>query len=257
MSHKFGGMLGMLLGLVCCLALVAAVYAITVDGNVSDGQWTTATCFDDIGGANDPTGDGQKDITRTCAQDPDYPTSIDVYWNWDEQGISGGNSLDACALFDTDGDGKANYAVCVKAGGNPATYTERRVFNCPTDDASDSCGGYTQQASPGTTCAVAQNNNDPFTAGDNYPTDTTAECSIPVGDIGGASSRLIDVCSYPSASIPSSPSDCLGFSDIPLAVTLQRLSARGQTATIPTMVGVLAACGLTGLGLAALKRRKT
>ncbi len=236
------------------IAFSVVVYAITVDGDVTtDGsEWSGATCFNDSGGSNDPKGDGQKDVTRMCAQDPDYPTTIEGYWNWDEIGTSGANSLDACLLFDTDGDGNANYATCVTTQGSPVTLAAYRVFTCNDDDAPDACGGFVEQASPGTVCAVNQNNNDPFTDGNDNPTDTTAECSVAVSDIGGAGSIAINVCSYPSASVPSSPSDCIDpDEDIPLLIKLADFSASGSRFPLSSsLLGILGT--LTLLTLAAL-----
>ena len=39
-------------------------------------------------------------------------------WNWDTIGFSGANTGDACSLFDTDADGKVNFAVCVTIEGD-------------------------------------------------------------------------------------------------------------------------------------------
>ena len=41
------------------------------------------------------------------------PTTLTVTWNWDELTVSGANTLDACSLYDTDGDGFVNSALCV------------------------------------------------------------------------------------------------------------------------------------------------
>ena len=40
-------------------------------------------------------------------------TQINVKWGWDDTATSGANTRDGCSLFDTDGDGFANYAFCV------------------------------------------------------------------------------------------------------------------------------------------------
>ena len=80
------------------------------------------SCLADVDGPNDPSGDGQGDITRLCTDNANLPTSFDIYMSWDETAFSGSNSGDACALFDTDADpgGNINYAICISVGGNPA-----------------------------------------------------------------------------------------------------------------------------------------
>ena len=70
-------------------------------------------CTPDVSGANDVT--GQKDLTQMCENGTTLTTKS-ISWNWDDTGTSGkGQSLDACALFDTNGNGYADYAVCISA----------------------------------------------------------------------------------------------------------------------------------------------
>src|SRR5262245_13815813 len=57
----------------------------------------------DAQGANDQP--GQKDLTvmgrwdHTNVLDP-YYGYLDIFWSWDDAKVSGGNSIDGCALFD-------------------------------------------------------------------------------------------------------------------------------------------------------------
>jgi hypothetical protein len=64
------------------------------------------TAVDDAGPDDEP---GQKDLNFLTV---DYglpgATSIDLNWGWDDTATSGNNTRDACALYDTDGDGIAN-----------------------------------------------------------------------------------------------------------------------------------------------------
>ena len=77
--------------------------------------------FIDEGGANDNGGPGQKDLTRHTVDTAGLPNTIAVTWNWDIVTISGNNTADGCALFDTDGDGLANSALCVTWSGSTPT----------------------------------------------------------------------------------------------------------------------------------------
>ena len=70
-------------------------------------------CRIDSDGANDVP--GQKDLTMEC----DAPTAVNplvISWNWDVISMSGSNSADACALFDTNNNGLADYALCASCG---------------------------------------------------------------------------------------------------------------------------------------------
>jgi uncharacterized repeat protein (TIGR01451 family) len=170
-------------------------------------------CAVDESGPNDVP--GQKDLNLQGVNSSGLPTSIDVLWNWDEVGISGGNTLDACALFDTDKDGDANFAVCATAGGNPAANPTTTVFTCG-DSRVDRCSSQINTV-PGasSTCTVASPSaTDPWDGtgknrGDSFPNDARATCHIVLADVGASSAKLINVCSYPSSQPNSDPSDCV------------------------------------------------
>ena len=158
-------------------------------------------CTPDSDGANDVP--GQKDMTQVCIDDTLEPLKID--WNWDEISLGGSNTGDACALFDTDENGLVDYAVCSQWN-NGQTETATIRYTC--DDSSPyNCTGAVSQPLNGVSCTISNANNDPFPAGANYPNDTTSSCTIPSAAVGGGT--LLDVCSYPSASTPSSASDCV------------------------------------------------
>jgi uncharacterized repeat protein (TIGR01451 family) len=180
-------------------------------GNVA---YAAPNCVVDTAGVNDEP--NQKDLTQLCVDYQNEPTSIDVTWNWDDLGTSGNNTMDACALFDTDGDGNVNYSVCVITEGTPATQiTDSPVIYSCGDDKVDRC---TQPATalsgPYTTiCVVTQEDTDPFAAGDAAPQDTVASCEIILSDINNGDAELVDVCSYPSQQPNSDPSDCVIIQD--------------------------------------------
>lgn len=166
------------------------------------------TCQNDVNGANDEP--GQKDLTRMCADYASLPTTLEVNWNWDDIAWSGGNTGDGCALFDTDNDGDVNYSLCVTIGGDPAAYISKTLYSCG-DGKVDRCTNPISTITPSasTTCNVSNVTNDPFAAGNGYPNDTNASCSINMSDISATEAKLIDVCSYPSTQPNSDPSDCI------------------------------------------------
>ena len=86
--------------------------------------------INDLNGANDEP--GQKDLTRMGRYD-DPAGFLDIFWSWDE-GTTGNNTLDACALFDSNGDGNVNYAICGTAkedgGVMKQVSTSPKAYSC-------------------------------------------------------------------------------------------------------------------------------
>jgi uncharacterized repeat protein (TIGR01451 family) len=160
-------------------------------------------------GANDEP--GQKDLTQLTV-DYGVTGSVPITFNWDELGTSGANTLNGCALFDTDGDFKANYALCVVTGNNPAVQVSDspRLYTC-TDGRVDRCTGQVLVATPyASSCTTTSPSaTDPFPTGASYPNDTRASCTVALSDVGGGSALLLNVCSYPSEIPHSDPSDCV------------------------------------------------
>jgi uncharacterized repeat protein (TIGR01451 family) len=169
-------------------------------------------CLADVDGANDPSGDGQGDITRLCTDNANLPTSFDVYMSWDETGFSGANTGDACVLFDTDGDagGNIDYAICISVDGDPASLSAGPlIYSCgnANPDRCSSPGTITPSGS--TTCSASVQSEDPFPAGDDYPNDTVGVCTIDPNDIPSGAVRT-NLCSFPSGEPNSNPTDCVG-----------------------------------------------
>jgi len=168
---------------------------------------TDTFCQNDVEGANDEP--GQKDLTRMCYT-PDTST-LATNWQWDEINWTGGNTGDACNLFDTDNDGKINFSLCVTVSGAPASIQTTTLYSCG-DAKTDRCTNPISviSHSSSTSCNTTTVNTDPFSAGANYPQDTQGSCSILLSDIGSVSTtKLVDVCSYPSQEPNSDPSDCI------------------------------------------------
>ncbi len=76
--------------------------------------------------------------------------SFGLTWNWDRIDFTS-QTGDACAIFDTDGDGNANYSMCVQVSNTPIggsidptnTYTTTVTpffFQCTADSRVDRCG---------------------------------------------------------------------------------------------------------------------
>jgi hypothetical protein len=195
------------------LGLIAPVFAAPI------------TIIDD-GGPDDNV--GQKDLNSfTFDYDNQASGNIAVSWNWDDTAWSGGNTGDACALFDTDGDGFINNAVCVGVGGaGVEQYTT--TYSC-SDKDTDRCTAPNSVIATTSTFSTAVGGADPF-AGD--PThgsslnvcdanpacnsvDTVATGTIYLSDFGATTATLINVCSYESASPTSNPEECVINPDLP------------------------------------------
>jgi hypothetical protein len=175
----------------------------------------------DDGGPDDLP--GQKDLNfLTVDYGAPGDPSISVKWGWDDTATSGGNTRDACALFDTDGDGFANYSFCVIVASNGSV--SKVLYTCG-DTKSDRCD---QPRAPvavfsSTATASIVPNSDPFRNTSPHNTsgnacdanpgcntdDTVATTTVVLADVGGADAFLLNVCSYPSSVPGSDPSDCV------------------------------------------------
>ena len=102
------------------LAAVLSVTVFTQAGGaaLSLSNPPTFTFVNDENGADDQP--GQKDLSAQAVAVPS-PGDLWVAWKWDVTSLSGGNTGDACALFDTNTNSKVNFAICVTIQGNPAT----------------------------------------------------------------------------------------------------------------------------------------
>src|SRR5437667_225234 len=200
--------------------------------NVPASFFTTNPFFilNDAQGANDYP--GQKDMTRMGRWDHDG--YLDVFWSWDEIQPKG-STFDACALFDSTGSGNVTHAVCGELknfGDNQNNPSPRlntaggfpKFYSCDGTQPLN-CGGALQLTTPASlqmgdlmtldptkdliTDTDPFGSNVPLGPGDAYPYDTTVRMKILKTDLPA---RLINVCSYESASLPSAVGDCVANS---------------------------------------------
>jgi hypothetical protein len=106
-----------------------AIFRLSAAGAASGVQatWTftdPVPMLVDDGGADDEP--GQKDLNFLSV---DYAGSPDlaVVWGWDDIKWSGQNTGDACALFDTDADGHANFSLCITVD-QSGNYQSTRLY---------------------------------------------------------------------------------------------------------------------------------
>ena len=179
----------------------------------------------DDGGADDNV--GQKDLNQ-----PDRRLRGEPARRVLELGrhrLVGGNTGDACALFDTNGNGFADNAVCVGVGGDPATQQYVTLWDC-SDKRADRCTAPSTSYLPTDTSFTSSvvSNSDPFRDDAAHTASDCKAASSPPGTNcvtdghGGQRDRRpqrfhhepttakpLNVCSYESASPTSNPEECV------------------------------------------------
>lgn len=186
----------------------------------------------DSDGANDVNSD-QVDLTQMGRDDTDA-TKYSLFWSWDSinSWTGSGQTGDACALFDTGGDGKIDKAVCARVANFNANPNEVRIvpqdathpvfiFNCSNaknDRCAQPSGALPYTVGTQVTAGVLagstiapnlQTDTDPFAAGQSFPHDTTIAITVLKSLVGNG--NLVNVCSYPSAGNGgnNNPFDCI------------------------------------------------
>ncbi len=147
-------------------------------------------------------------------------STINVLWGWDDTATSGSNTREGCALFDTSGDGLANYAFCISVASNGTASTT--LVSCGNTSPSR-CTTPVAVAPPTASSATGVDHprSDPFknflahkkqnvctTEPACHTDDTVADVTIALSDFGGAPASLVNVCSYPSG-LGSAPGECV------------------------------------------------
>jgi hypothetical protein len=232
--------------LTACLTFGASASALAQTTTTTTLPGSGQQCITDVQGADDEP--GQKDLNEFCKQaDDGTPFEVRVGWNFDDVSWSGNNTGDACALFDTNGNGFADFALCVTIeDGPPATMQagSPRLFMCG-DDRPDRCtNGVEDTDGFDSQCTVNDPSEgiDPFASDPDHmgsnacggtdcsTEDAHVDCWLEAGDLPGDETcnnnacanmparfcvvdadclPITDVCSYPSNQPNSDPSDCI------------------------------------------------
>ncbi|HET7857429.1 MAG TPA: hypothetical protein VFL41_13310, partial [Gaiellaceae bacterium] len=208
-------------------AAVVSVVAILPSASVAAEIPATFFTVVDQEGVNDVNSD-QVDLTQMGRDDSDQ-TMYKLFWSWDSTDMwtGTGQTGDACALFDSDGDGNVDFALCARIENPNADPTVAKLtadspmlFAC-SDDKNDRCTNPTPLPVVGVTAGTIGSggldrtsnlitDTDPFSPdGSNYPDDSTLQVNIPKALIPGG--LLVNVCSYPSAGNGgnNNPFDCI------------------------------------------------
>lgn len=193
----------------------------TADVSLISSNVIYVKAIDDGGPDDNP---GQKDLNFIeSGVVTDFPGKLFVNWGLDNTDWTGANTGDVCVLFDTNGNGFADYSYCVTVNGAPATILYNNLWSC-SDKKADRCTATNTIISPHNSTAIVDMQpvdpfyldplhtgnvcsftTDPYNC---YMYDTYVTTVIALLDMMG-SPRLINVCSYPSESPNSDPSDCI------------------------------------------------
>jgi hypothetical protein len=195
----------------------------------------------DVQGANDVP--GQKDLTAQASAFDG--STFYTAWKWDDTSWSGKNTGDGCSLFDTDGDGLVNYAVCATVTGKTPALLSVTTYSCG-DGRPDRCTNPTLLLTDTTSCTITNNVAGPFDSSDTQATCniSTIATAISVPALGNAT--LLNTCSYPSQEPNSDPSDCVVvIANQDVVVSTQSGGSAVWTATL-TDTATLAPSGATG-----------
>jgi hypothetical protein len=184
--------------------------AVVVDGAFAD--WADEYCRPDPGACDDFP--NQQDTKGACIASnfatttPGPANTIYLRFDFDDSGLAGANTGDACWLVDTDQDGSANRALCLEVAGNPFNTLTSFLYTC--NDSSASCGGAALAASQPQACAFTAALASAAQLECSDTADTAVECSIPVADLGWASGNitLLSGCTFGSPQPNSAEHDC-------------------------------------------------
>lgn len=187
-----------------CLLLSASVipqaaYAQTSDVFVSDNNGA-----DDEQEQSDLTG-----VSVNCSA-PGSGT-LDLSVLLDPVSNSGGNSSDISILFDTDGDGNANYSYVVTLGNDPFQILNIQLQQGRNDSQVTKIAGNTTIVSPTTSSGSLSIATNPFNGGQDTSVDLNLDlqaiathAGIPLGSV-----EFINITTIPSSSATSDPKDIL------------------------------------------------
>jgi hypothetical protein len=189
---------------------IAQPNVVAIDGSFAD--WSDEYCRPDPGACNDFP--NQQDTKGACiasnfaTTSPSPANAIYLRFDFDDTGLNGGNTGDACWLVDSDQDGNANRALCMEVTGNPFNALTSFLYTC--NDSSPSCGGAALAGSQTQVCNFTSALVSAQQIECSDTGDTAVECSIPIADLGWSSGNivLLSGCTFGSPQPNSADHDC-------------------------------------------------
>ena len=171
----------------------------------------------DVDGPNDEP--AQSDVNCFTRAD-NLAGHLGVQWSWDDTDVwtGEGQTGDACALFDTNGDGNADYAICVRISNTPdgsdifqlPSEESPRLYEC-SDKKTERCSKPTSVlAEVGETHCAVDYGPEGFPLEGDDGQDVVATCDIDlIATPLASNTNLLNVCSFPSGEPNSNPFDCV------------------------------------------------
>ena len=190
-------------------------------------------------------------------------STINVLWGWDDTATSGANTREGCALFDTTGDGLANYAFCISVASN-GTATTTLVSCGNTSPSRCTTPVVVVPPFPPIVDVRIITGSDPFkdylahkrqnvctTEPVCHTDDAVANVTIDLTDLGGSNASLLNVCSYPSG-LGSAPGECVVAPDAGFLTIVKVANPSDSTPFVfnasPASTNGLATWTITGSG---------
>ncbi len=168
----------------------------------------------DTGGADDWTNPNRADLSQMGSVDDG--TTISVIYSIDDTDLtSGGEEVQGCSLYDTNGNGEVDYALCHTF--SDGVIEGPTLYSC-TDGFQDKCKNPAEITNHDAVCTTSTAAPDPFADDPDHQaaggqvapspdTDFLVDCEISTTFVGGGS--LINVCTYPAGPPNSDAKDCV------------------------------------------------
>ena len=154
----------------------------------------------------------QSDLTSvelvcSTGQTSTLPLSVQL----DPVANSGGNSSDISILFDTDGDGNANYSYVITLSGDPFVVEEINMQRGRNDSSPIKLSGNKTAVAIGTTNSSTSIGTNPFDGGQDTSVDLDLDLSVIAAHAGVAIEDVdfLNITTIPSSSATSDPKDVL------------------------------------------------
>ena len=206
-NAKIGDSTGLARKAIGCVAASLLVGTSLVP--VSVNAQTTVAFAPDNDGANDEQ--EQSDLTGVVRNCSATPGTIDLSVLLDPVSNSGGNSSDISILFDTDGDGNADYSYVVTLGNSPFQILNIQLQRGRNDSQPLKIAGNTTVVSPtGSTGSLSIGTN-PFDGGQDTSVDLNLDLQAIASHAGVplSSVEFVNITTIPSSSATSDPKDVL------------------------------------------------
>lgn len=187
-----------------CLLTAASILP-----HVANAQTTTVGSTDNNGADDEQEQSDLTSVELQCSFPANNP--LPLFIQLDPVSNSGGNSSDISILFDTDGDGNANYSYVVTLGNDPFSVIAIDLQEGNNDSSPIKISGTSTNISIGTTTSATSLGINPFDGGDDTRVALNLDLSVIATHAGVTLDdvKFINITTIPSSSATSNPKDIL------------------------------------------------